>query len=138
MNPEDVPVVFAQGTIRLAVASNLMASTQTQVPDLRNGYAQLFCFLASEVLRAELANAPVGTAEIMEDFHGRLGAGVPEDLRRDFILLSPDEFDETWSALKDQASRDQVDMEELADALLHINEVMSFFLSMQKGGEAEL
>ena len=137
MNPEDVPVVFAKKTVQSAVTSFLMASTKAQVPDLSSGYAQLFCFLASEVLRAELANAPVGTAEIMEDFHLRLGAGVPEDLRRDFILLSADEFDATWSALEEQASRDQVDMEELADALLHINEVMSFFLSMQTGGEAE-
>ena len=138
LNPEDVPVAFARETITLAATSFLMASTKTHVPELSSGYAQLFCFLAAEVLRAELANSRVGTAEIMADFHARLGASVPDDLRREFLSLSPDEFDTTWSVLKDRATQDQVDMEELADALSHINAVMSFFTKMREGRESEI
>jgi len=82
---EDVPVVFSRDTIQLAATSFLTGATMTQSSALGSDYAQLFCFLASDVLHAELANGSVGTAEIMEDFHGRLSRSVPDDLRREFL-----------------------------------------------------
>jgi hypothetical protein len=88
------------------------------------GLAQMFCIAVRERLVDEMEDTTRPSSDLLRGLLKQMSP--PGSAAQAFAALSPSEFDASYNRLRTEYANRGVDLEQMADALVHVVEVVRY------------